>query len=66
MLFFLCDVQTVMSQILSMLLLQLEWWIQGVQIEDLGAANPYPMVWSATAEPLQCLRQSTSMMIILI
>ena len=42
-------------------------WLQlmlsdGVQKEDLQTHCPFPMVWSATTEPLQDQRQSTSVM----
>ena len=57
----LCDVQIALCQTLALLLLKMEWWTKGV-IDDLGPAPPFLVVWSATTEPLHCLRQSTSAM----
>ena len=57
--------QSAMCQTLALLLPKMEWWTQDV-MDSLGAAYTSPMVWSATMELLHFLRQSTSVMIILI
>ena len=57
--------QNALCQTLALLLPKMEWWTQDV-MDNLGAAYPSPMVWSATMEPLHFLRQFTSVMIILI